>query len=178
LSKETEPITENNLWTEVLSLRKLIVGKININAYKAILTSCPNLYFFQFIKSDSKETLPHSEPHINLKRMIITLPLWYRGEKSDINIYLPYVPNLEQLTIHHEEFDTDLIGYLSNDWLASSIMRYLPFLRRFNYYLEISRYTLRSACGWDYNLYAIEKDFERVHNDKYQSRLMVILRRS
>jgi hypothetical protein len=174
---ETEAITENNLWMQVLSLRKLIVGKINIIAYKAILTSCPNLYFFKFIKYDCKETtLPPSEPHINLKRMIIALSIWLLGTKSDISIYLSCVPNLEQLSIHHEEFDTHMKEYLFYDWLSSSIMHYLPFLRRFNYYLKISRYGLRNTSNIENNLHQMKEDFKNVHNDQYQSRLMVIQR--
>jgi hypothetical protein len=171
-----DAITQNNIWSQVLSLRKLKVGKINVFIYKAILTSCPNLYFLKFIKSLSNKIPSSSEPHINLKRMIIVSPLWSSGQQSDINVFLSYVPNLEQLSIHQAEFGASTYQYLSYDWLSSSILCYLSLLRRFNYYLEIYYFGLTNTCDIEKNLSQIKEDFKKIHNDQYQSRLIIIQR--
>jgi hypothetical protein len=171
-----ETIIKNNHWSQVLSLRKLDIGKINIFVYKDILTSCPNLYFLKFIKSYSAETPPPSQSHINLKRLIITAPLWCPDKQSVINIFLPYVPNLEKLIIYHAEFGASIDEYLSYDRLSLSIKNYLPLLRCFNYYLEIYYFGLTNISDIENNLNRIKEDFKKVHNDQYQSRLIIIQR--
>jgi len=171
-----ETITADDNWSQVLSLHKLAVGKINLFTYKAILTSCPNLYFLKFIKSTSEETSSSSILHTNLKRMIIVSPLWCTGKQSDINVFLSFVPNLEQFSIHHAEFGANMNEYLSYDWLSSSIMCYLPLLRHFNYSLEIYYFGMINTCDIENNLSQIKEDFRKVHNDQYQSRLIIIQR--
>lgn len=173
---KTEAIFKSNIWSQTLTLRKLIVGKLNILVYKAILTSCSNLYFFKFIKSKSNENLPSSEPHMNLRRMIIESPLWSSGNLSDVNSYLSYVPNLEQLSIYHAEFGANTNEYLTYDWLSSSITTYLPSLRCFNYYFEMYYFGLSNTLNIENNLRQIREDFQKVHNDKYQSRLIITQR--
>jgi hypothetical protein len=173
---ETEAIMKFDTWTQTLSLRKLKVGKINIFVYKAILSACPNLHFLKFTKHLSKEMPPPCKPHINLRRISIELPLWCSCAPSEINNFLSYVPHLEQFNIHHAVFGGDLNGYLSYDWLSSSIMRYLPSLCCFNYYFEIFYFGLSNRCDNEDILNRIKEDFKKVHTDHYRSRLIIIKR--
>lgn len=169
-----ETIKEHLVWTKVLSLRKLIVGKMNIFTFKMILTTCPNLYFLKFIQANSNQIPLPSQPHNNLKRMIIVSPLWSSNKQSDIKNFLSYVPNLERLTIHYAEFAANMKEYLTNDWLASSIMSYLPAIHCFKYYLAIFYFGLVNTSEIEDSLNQIKEDFKKAHNNKYQSQLILI----
>lgn len=171
-----ETIKENVVWSKVLSLKKLIVGKIHIFTYKAILISCPNLYFFKFIKATWDQTPSFSQPHLNLKQMIIVSPLWCSDKQSDIKNFLCYVPNLERLAIHHAEFAANMKEYLINNWLALSIQNCLSSIHYFNYYLEIFYFGLIHTSDLDKYIQQIQEDFKKVHSKKYQSKLILIQR--
>jgi hypothetical protein len=171
-----EATIKNDIWSQVLTLRILKVGKLDLIVYKAILISCPNLYFLQFIKPKSIGILSSFETHSNLKRMIIELRLWCPGNLSDINIYLSQVPNLEQLTIYHADFGASMKEYLTYDWLSSSITNHLSLLRRFNYYFEMYYFGLSNTLNIEQNLSQIRDNFKKIHNEKYQSRLIIIQR--
>ncbi|CAF0837273.1 unnamed protein product [Adineta steineri] len=174
--QQAEVIHRFETWTHTLSLRKLKVGKINIFTYKAILSSCSNLYYRKFIKNISKGILLPDKTHVNLKKMIIELPLWNSYTLSEMNNFLSYVPNLEQFSIYHAEFCADINGYLSYDWLSSSINSYLPLLHSFNYYFELFYFGLSNTYDMENILSQIKEHFKKVHNNQYQSRLTIIER--
>ena len=171
-------ITKNNLWTQVLSLRKLKLGKMNIIDCLAVLSACPNLEFLKFIICASTEKPAISEAHMNLKKMSIVRELWSHVEQSDINRFLSYVPNLEKFSVHHAEFGANMNVYISYDWLSSSIMTYLTSLRRFDYYLDIFYFGMSNTQFIQSILDGIQGHFKQVYNDQYQSRLVVTERLS
>ena len=170
---KAEAIAKNEIWTQVPTIRILKVGVLNLPIYKAILASCPNLYLFQFIKSAPVNAVSSSEPHLNLKRMIIELPLWCTGNLFEIDSYLSQVPNLEQLTIHHTAFGTNTKEYLTYDWLSSSISTHLSSLRRFNYYFDMFYFGSVNTFNVEHYLDQIRDDFKKIHNGKYESRLII-----
>jgi hypothetical protein len=101
---------------------------------------------------------------------MIIKPEDYIQSKNDyaIDICLSFVPNLERLYIHQDFFQLNIPYYLKSDWNASSIARYLLFLRRFNYDLRVWYLT-----GIDRQIIntvdEMKKNFQNAQNDRYQS---------
>jgi hypothetical protein len=154
-------------------LRILRVGSTSLFNYQKILSACPNLYFFQL-------TFPHGyvkpaimKSHFNLRRMIIDFhPNTFPLNDYDLDDYLSCVPNLEQLCIYRQNEDGDMIPYFDYNWLAESIHRHLPLLRRFKYYFRIY-FAAALIDDDDENILSrLEEGFKYVHNRRYQSKLV------
>ncbi len=159
---EWETITKGQGWTILPSLNILKVGNIDLFVYKAILSSCPNLYFLQLATLISNNTPFHILPHRNLKRMTIrTTALVQPWNDEDIDSCLSYVPNLEYLCVHK----TNMFFKRRYDWLASIIACRLPSLRQFKFYFHIF-----DAMESDIE---IEENFKIAHPKHYQSRFII-----
>jgi len=167
ISQHSE-IKTNVKFTYLPVLCNLQIGIINLSIYEIILSICPNLNLFKF-RLESNEISVNIKPHFNLKRMIIK-PEDYIQSKNDyaIDICLSFVPNLERLYIHQDFFQLNIPYYLKSDWNASSIARYLLFLRRFNYDLRVW-YLIGIDRQIINTVDEMKKNFQNAHNDRYQS---------
>lgn len=158
---------------QLLQLRVLRVETISLMSYQTILSAFPNLYFFRF-KIPAEDNKPMTKkPHSNLRRMVIDF--WCPATPlNDYNIddYLSCVPNLEQFSIHRENEDSKITPYLNYNWLATSIDRHLPSLRRFKYYFYIYLAEELIKYNSENILKRLEAHFQLIHNNRYQSKLI------
>ncbi|UJR32272.1 hypothetical protein I4U23_019737 [Adineta vaga] len=164
-------------WTQSPSLRILHVRTINLLVYKAILSACPNLYFLRLnIPKDNLSSLD-VEPHLNIKRMILKIPLHYYLETDDmISDFLSITPNLEQFCIQRFIWDIDsILFFVDYDWLAKIIHIRLRLLRRFVFKLYFSTFIKRKKSSIKSILNRIDEHFKEIHNKQYESRLIVPL---
>jgi hypothetical protein len=168
-------VLERNNWSEqLLLLRNLQVGLINLSAYETILSVCPNLNFLKF-RLKSNETSVVVKPHSNLKRMIIKLDDFIQlNNDYAMNICLSFVPCLERLDIHQDFFQVNIPTYKKSVWYASLIARYLSLLRRFKYSFHVWYTTGHDAEVID-SFDEMKRHFQYVHNDRYQSKFRVHL---
>ncbi|CAF4712127.1 unnamed protein product [Rotaria sp. Silwood1] len=170
-----EPIYTSEGWTQSPSIRILKVGFIDLFIYQAILLACPNLYFLDLETSFSTNTFSHSQSYMNLKRLNIKFPfkMWPRNEHV-IGVFFACLPNLEQLTIHRvDELSLSIPPLVNYDWLASKISLYLPSLRQFTFNLHFCRKDRRFELAPDNVLNQLQENFKNVHNNLYQSRLVI-----
>jgi hypothetical protein len=159
-------------WIEMPSLRILEVGLINLFAYEAILSLCPNLYSFKFIIFIETEIPSHIKSHLNIKRLILKNDYFAQSwDNRLIEIYLSCVPNLEQLCMYRHIFSSNMKNCLMNcDWCASLIGSYLPLLRRFNFHLhvvELENVDIDSIAR------QLVQNFQSSHNGRYQSGFVI-----
>ena len=154
---------------QLLQLRILKLQLINFSIYQSILSQCPNLYLFQFSSQSYKQPVLPNE-HTNLRKMIliffnVSKPLY----DCDIQSYLASVPNLEQLIIHGTNENANLTEYLTYNWFAASVDRYLLSLQRFKYYLHVY---LAEEYDREKILNRLEENFKHEYNNRYQSKLV------
>ncbi len=158
--------------TQSISIRILKMDNIDVFIYKDLLSLCPNLYFFEFtILNQQEEEFCSINPHLNLKRMIIkfqNLAQIY----SDCRMisYLTCVPCLEQLNIYEINFDGNIKEYFDYKWFSSLIQNSLLFIRKFQYFLYLYGMKLNDQNMIDH----IQKNFQYVHKNRYQSRLFLL----
>jgi len=162
-------------WSQSSSLYILKVGRINTIIYKAILSTCPNLYFFELKKIQQTELVSNIIVHKNLKKLIIkdedqTFP-WDDGY---IQNYILCVSNLEKLTIHRRNFFEKLTEYLNYDWLSSIIIHSLHLLQQFNLILHIYGSKRFTKCYTDNIFCSLKEHFMRLHKDRYQVRIKFV----
>ncbi|CAF1203860.1 unnamed protein product [Rotaria sordida] len=162
-------------WQQSLSLNILKVGEINIFIYRAILSTCPNLYFFELKKLQHNELLLNIKLHFNLKQLIIkdddqSFP-W---NDRFINDYIICVPNLENLTIHRINFFKKIEQYLNYDWFSSKIIHCLYLLRQFNFILHIYDSKRLTKCYRENIFCALKEHFLYLHKDRYQVRIKFV----
>jgi len=162
-------ILSNEKWTQSPSLRIFKIGYIRSNIYKAILSSCPNLYSLKFTKwPRDRSTFLVKSPHMNLKRLVINL----HGNDL-LNDHLLCVPKLEQLIIYLILRDSQsLISIMDSDWFASVIDGYLPMLCRFDCYLIFTPSTNMNEIDKENILDQIREKFKQMHNERYQSKIV------
>ena len=87
-----------------------------------------------------------------------------------INACLSIVPNLERLSIYRDFFQINIPQYLKHDWHSSSIARYLPLLRQFNYYFKT--WYMFGVDGKFINTFGrMKEQFSQVHDDQYQAQI-------
>jgi hypothetical protein len=164
---EWSTITEIQQWSQSPSLRVLKVGTINLFICKAILSSCPNLYFLQLGRLTSSERSFHIKPHMILKRLIIKTDAFVQPwNEFDVNSCLLYVPNLEYLSVHR----SDMMLISKFDWLASMVTCHLPLLRRFYFYCHIFSVEVIDP---EILVTQIQEKFKNVHHNGYQSKLII-----
>lgn len=157
--------------TQLLSLRVLKIGTIDLFIYKAILSVCPNLYFFQLATVLPNHTYFDINQHRNLKRMTIrTIAFVQPWEDENINICLSYVPYLEYLCIHR----ADKKVTSKYDWFASVITRDLLFLRQFDFYLHVFDAEILVEPELEITLRKFQENFYRFHSNQYHSRFIII----
>ncbi|CAF1033968.1 unnamed protein product [Rotaria sp. Silwood1] len=161
-------IKRTQQWMQMPSLRVLKVGLINLLAYKAILSSCPNLYSFKFITFVETEISSEIKSHLNIKRLILKNDYFFQSwDNRIIETYLSCVPNLEQLCMYRHIFSSNMKNCLMNyDWCASLIGSYLPLLRRFNFYLHVVEL---GNVDKDNIVRQCIENFQSAHNTRYQS---------
>jgi len=162
-------------WTQSPSLRILKVRIIDLMVYKAILLACPNLHFLQLRMPNIDVTSLHIEPHMNLKRMVLKIPYNTYPQTDDvISDLLASTPNLEQFSLYRLIWDSNNTSSLVDyDWLAAIIDFRLPLLRRFTFYLYFSILKESEGSNMKNVFNQIEEHFKRVHNNRYQSRLII-----
>ncbi|CAF0739272.1 unnamed protein product [Rotaria sordida] len=164
-------------WRQMLSLRILKIGDIDILVYGSILSSCPNLCFFKFTRLISNNRPINIIQHMNLKKLVIAIPCFEEfSQDNDMNDYFSYVPNLEQLIIHRTNESKNINeSYLQFDWYGSSITSYLPLLSRFTYYFHIL-ISNRLNNSTNQNIFhRIQQHFNHVHRHLYQCRFILDL---
>ncbi|CAF3402647.1 unnamed protein product [Rotaria socialis] len=162
-------------FTQATQLCILKMDNVDLLAYKYILSLCPNLNLFEFTMLNQQDDLINIEPHRNLKKMSIKFPSLMKSfSDCAMNCYLSCVPNLEQLNVCEINFDVTIMVYLNSNWFASLIKKHLPSLRRYKYYIH--------ACGVKQNdentLNSIKTNFKQIHNQRYQSVLVIKLSHS
>lgn len=157
--------------SQLLSLRILTLGTIDLFVYKAILSVCPNLYFFQLATVLSDNTNFHIKPHENLKRMTIRTTAFVQSWKDeDVITCLSYVPYLECLSIHRT-YRKVVAKY---DWLASVIMCHLPYLHQFYFYLHVFDVEILVEPDLEIAFHENQENFHFFHSNRYQSRSIII----
>lgn len=156
-----------------LSLSILKVEAIRLSTYQVILSTCPNLYFLQLTVLDSNEKKSHITSHENLKQMVIKYTDFIDIlNDGDIEHYLSYVPNLESLTFHRSNADAHIHKYLKYKWLVEIINRYLLNLQRFKCHFHVFQAKQLIIDDKKNIIYRLKENFERIHNQRYQSRFI------
>lgn len=162
------------------NLRRLKLGYMELFIFKAILSSCPNLYYLDFGIIISYKSSSKIEPHLNLKQLILrtAYKTWPSNENLSIfeNIFI-CIPNLEKLSIHRRD-NISIIrqSFIKYDWLSSIIHRYFPKLHQFYFYFHV--FQLRNAkiqIGPHLKniLDQIIENFQNVYTNRYQARLII-----
>jgi hypothetical protein len=162
-------ITISLPWTQMLSLRILKIGDMDIFVYQSILSSCPNLYLLKFARIISNRTSTDVIRHVNLKKLIIAIP-WLEelSEDCQMDKYLSCVPKLEEFIVHRTNEIISLNeSFLKFDWYASLISLYLPLLPRFTYYFHILKSGRKIDPHTQNILNQIEEHFNRVHQYRF-----------
>ncbi len=162
-------------WTHSPILHTLKIGYIELSSYKAILSTCPNLYFLRLALPYTSEILSNVKPHENLKQMILKVPYNTKSANTIYSKYLQHTPNLEQLTINGIyviQINKDFL--LDNDWFSSIINEYLPLLQRFTFKLEFSNVDGQTKSEMENLSKLLEEDFMNIHKGQYQSRLIIV----
>ena len=150
-------------------LRFLQVGLLSFKSYQGVLTACPNLHSLRFIfPRFGGKPLP-KVLHSNLRRLIIDLDsLINTLGDYDLKDYLSCLPNLTNLSINQKNLPVDLKQYRKFQWFAPSIPSELFSSLRFRYHLfidSINKYETEI-------LNQLEINFDRVHNYRYQAKLI------
>jgi hypothetical protein len=162
-------------WSQIPSINVLKIGRVNLVIYKKILSSCPNLSFFEFAINEWDETPIHIEHYANIKTLVIK-KLYYPMVLTIhlINMYLSCVPNLQRLSIRLTPHHIAQAKSLSeSDWLESIINLHLSKLRRFNFYLPVILYKESNEFNNENILYQLEQNFKYAHKNHYQSELII-----
>jgi hypothetical protein len=156
-----------------IKLRCLRVGFISFRSYQEILSICPNLDFLRFsFPSFGGKPLP-KRSHLNLRRMIIDQDInTFSSGAYDIDDYFSCIPNLKKLCINHEKKDANISSYLTCNWFAKPIERYLLLLHRFKYRLHIYFLAELMKKNGEDILDRLEANFNRAHNYQYQFKLV------
>ena len=159
--------------TPALTVLKL--GAVNLLVYKEILSSCPNLHFFQLSIVRSEKIPNHIEHHMNIKNLVLkpVCPSMILNTGA-INICLSCVPNLERLSIHLvRHVISNFPQFCKSDWLAKIIDLHLSKLHQVDYYVSV---LLNRTTTEYYNenlLHRLQQNFQHVHKKHYQSRLVI-----
>ena len=153
------PACLDQAWTQSSTLRVLRVNELDAIMYVSILSACPNLFELKW-KFANRSTLPSSSiVHHRLQRMAINMihDHWPWDDRV-LEAYLLCVPQLEQLHLHRSlGRDGRQIEHLRGyDWMSSIVVRCLTALRRFNFYLNLSR-----SLG---SIEQLKRDFESEHS--------------
>jgi len=160
-------------WTQSPSINILKTDFINSTTYQAILSACPNLYFFKFWMFSLNEIPTNIQLHKNLKQMIIEFreSNWFYDDDYILSRFLSCVPNLEILEIHRRTYSKHLKEHIENyDWLSSIINYRLPILRKFKFYFHL----LDTKTIDENILIQIENDFNNLHKGQYKVQLEII----
>lgn len=162
-------------WTQSSTLRILKIGYIELSIYKAILSTCPNLYFLRLTLPFTLELLSNVKPHENLKRIVLNIPYNTKFANNIYSKYLQHTPNLEQLTINGMyviRINKDVL--LDNDWFSSIITDYLPLLQRFTFKLELCNLNGEIKSEIENLSKRLEEDFMNIHKGQYQTRFIIV----
>lgn len=147
------------------------MDNIDVLTYKDLLSLCPNLYFLQFTIVNQQEEFYPINPHLNLKRMIIKFQnLVQIYSDCQIRSYLSCVPCLEQLNIYEMNFNGNILEYIDYQWFSLLITNSLLFIRKLKYFLYI--YGMKEND--DEMINHLQRNFQSVHKNRYQSQLFVI----
>jgi hypothetical protein len=157
--------------TQSIDIRILKMDNIDVLTYKDLLSLCPNLYFLQFTIVNQQEEFYPINPHLNLKRMIIKFQnLVQIYSDCQIRSYLSCVPCLEQLNIYEMNFNGNILEYIDYQWFSLLITNSLLFIRKLKYFLYI--YGMKEND--DEMINHLQRNFQSVHKNRYQSQLFVI----
>ncbi|CAF1203844.1 unnamed protein product [Rotaria sordida] len=170
-----ETLSTNHKSLFLPSLRILKVRFINLSIYQTILSSCPNLYYFQLSIFTSEEYLFNIQTHNKLKKLIIRISdvIWPWNDHL-FNCYLSSVPNLEQFNIHRLLYISRITeSFINYNWFASIISIHLQKLQHFYFYLRTSQSKYINKINTEKILNQLNETFLKVHNDQYQSRLII-----
>ncbi|CAF1179912.1 unnamed protein product [Rotaria sordida] len=171
-----ETLSTNHKSLSLPSLRILKVRFINLSIYQTILSSCPNLYYFQLSIFTSEEYLLNIQTHNKLKKLIIRISdvIWPWNDHL-FNCYLSSVPNLEQFNIHRLLYISRITeSFINYNWFASIISIHLQKLQHFYFYLRTSQSKYINKINTEKILNQLNETFLKVHNnDQYQSRLII-----
>lgn len=172
---DMDVVLPRQTWQQSLSLSILKVGQIDTFVYNAILSACPNLYFFQLKTSPLAQLPPNIVIHSNLKQLIIkdedqTFP-W---NDNLINNYLLCVPNLDKLTIHRSITFKNLPEYLNYNWFTLIINQSLHLLRKFSLILYVSGSQQMTKCYRENVFFSLKEYFIHLHQNRYQLRIKFI----
>ncbi|CAF1118207.1 unnamed protein product [Rotaria sordida] len=162
-------------WTQIPLLKVLKMTLMNSHVYAAILSACPNLYFFKFSMLTRDEPLSIIQLHTNLKHMIINdRHNEWPNNSHIISSFLACVPNLEYLSVHRIFYLSNVTKYLySYDWLASIIADHLPLLKQFKFYFHVWNDGIVITSNLKNILCKIQNNFINTHKRQYKARLII-----
>jgi hypothetical protein len=162
-------------WTQTTSLRILKIGYIDFHVYKAILSACPNLYYFKLKMFQSYLKLSHIQEHVNLKKLEIQSEISdWRYNDQLIDIFLGCVSNLEQLSIYRSMSVANIVELIPDyDWLASIIAIRLPLLRHFSLCLDLEYHLEFIGFISTETRRLLRNFFSSAHQNRYQCRFII-----
>lgn len=162
-------------WTQTYSLYTLKIGYVDFHVYKAILSSCPNLYHLSLKMFQSYLKLSHICIHLHLKKLEISSEIndWHYNDQL-IDNFLQCVPNLEQLSITRSISSSNIIDLIPDyDWLSSMISIRLPILRYFNFCLHLEYHLEFFEFVGTETRRHLRKSFMNAHKSRYQTRFIL-----
>lgn len=149
------------------NLRIVKINEINHSIYQTLLSLCPQLNSLEFTMFHEQIDCISTEHHFQVQRMIIKYPNFQEQFSENlINSYLSFVPCLVQLNIHEMNFHDHFQIYVNSNWFSPSIVRFLPRMKQFGYFLYIYGFNdhLNDSC---------QRQFHAQHSRHYQSKLVL-----
>jgi hypothetical protein len=172
---QIDTLTTADEWTTLPTLHTLKVSCITSLVYRAILTACPNLVYFELSMFSSDESQLDIEQHRNLKQLVMNIAdVILPWNDHVFDGYLSCVPNLEKFIVYRSIFISKMNeSLLEYDWLASKIGLYLPSLHRFCFNFKVIQSQILIESNIKTILSQLEEIFLNNHNNRYQSRLII-----
>jgi len=172
-----EKIRSTEQWSDSPIIRILKIGFVEFSTFKAILSTCPNLYYLDFGIEIENEFSSKIEPHLNLKQLILRTSYNNWPTNENLSILFACIPNLEKLSIHRKD-NISIIrkSFIKYDWLSSMINSYFPLLCRFYCYFHIFKLgnsKIRIGPNLKDIVNQIIENFHSVHNNRSQARLII-----
>jgi hypothetical protein len=112
---------------------------------------------------------------MNLERLIIDVDIsgWPYNDQL-IDRFLEFVPNVEQLNIYCSNFISKIKeSIIEYDWLALIISNRLLLLRKLIFFFRLKWYAMSNELKDKNILHQLERNFNSVHNNRYQSRFVI-----
>ncbi|CAF0918745.1 unnamed protein product [Adineta ricciae] len=154
-------------WSQSPLLRSLRISSHDSLIHVAILNACPNLSSLSLSLFHLDQTPLNVQSHRNLKKLkFIINNLRWPSDETIFETFFCTMPCLERLVIQRSAALPDILNELQQfDWLAKIILRRLPQLKQFIFYLQLVNTSVMNPLDFNQYICQIKKNFvDKFHN--------------